>query len=176
METVEFCSQSDLSITNKPIKILGNVRKVSNRVWYNRLIMARLLPSLGSMGKRRHSKQQPETDLEAQIPTTEEQDLQKSRDKTAQVDQQVQEVTAVMQDNVRSVQERGENLENLEEKTARLQESSSQFNKNATTVKKNLKWKQMRRAIIIAVVVIVILAIAGGVAAVMMKKKRRGRR
>lgn len=131
------------------------------------------------MGKRRQNKhQQPEPDLEAQHNTTDDpilQDLQASRDKTAQVDQQVQEVTAIMQNNVRAVQERGENLENLEDKTARLQESSAQFSKNATKVKENLKWKQMRRAIIIAVVVIVILAVAGGVAAVMLKKKKAKR-
>lgn len=99
-------------------------------------------------------------------------ELQKSRDKTSQVQEQVDEVTRVMENNVNKTLERGEQLEDLEAKTARLDVEAQQFNKNAAQVEKNLKWKQMRRAIIICVVVIVVLAVAGGIAAIMMKKKK----
>ena len=133
-------------------------------------------------GKKDTRRQVSMADLEAQQvdePTTESQviqDLEESRRKTEHVDAQVQEVTMVMQGNVQKVQERGEKLEDLEGKTARLEESSQQFSKNAKKVKENLKWKQMRRAIIISVVVIVILAVVAGIAAFMIKKNKKRHR
>lgn len=78
--------------------------------------------------------------------------------KTTRIKKQVDEVGTAMRQNVDDAMERGERLEDIEQKTANLAEGSKQFAKNAKTVKSNLFWKNMKCAIIIAVIVLIILA------------------
>lgn len=83
-----------------------------------------------------------------------------SAEKTKKVQNQVEDVTKTMQKNVQDAMKRGEQLEDLEAKTAALEEGSRAFNKNTEKVKSNLWWKNMKYwAIIIGVIVAVILLI-----------------
>jgi vesicle-associated membrane protein 4 len=135
--------------------------------------MGRFKPFQGLGGKRRSSVGMGDTKPDENTAESEAlEGLQESRDKTAQVQEQVDEVKSIMQQNVDKAIQRGETLEELEAQTSRLQESAGQFNKNAAQVKENLRWKKMRRAIIISVVVLVILAVLCAVAVIMMKKKK----
>ncbi|TPX34105.1 hypothetical protein SeMB42_g07378 [Synchytrium endobioticum] len=79
--------------------------------------------------------------------------------KTAQVQNQVDEVVGIMQNNIEKVMQRGERLESLQNKTDDLQQGALQFKKGATKVRRQMWWKDLKLKIIIAAVVIVILII-----------------
>ena len=51
---------------------------------------------------------------------------------------QVDEVTGMMSENLQKIMERGEKMEELEDKAARLEEGSKQFQMSAAKVKKQL--------------------------------------
>lgn len=82
-----------------------------------------------------------------------------SPSKTKQVQSQVDEVVGIMQNNIEKVMERGEKLDTLATKTEDLQQSSMQFKKGATKVRKAMWWKDMKIKLVIALVVILILVI-----------------
>ncbi|KAI9143966.1 synaptobrevin, partial [Paraphysoderma sedebokerense] len=58
--------------------------------------------------------------------------------KTDQVQNEVNEVVGIMQQNLETVMQRGERLENLQTKTDDLQQSSMQFRRGATAVRKQM--------------------------------------
>ncbi|KAJ3223416.1 SNAP receptor, synaptobrevin, partial [Clydaea vesicula] len=64
-----------------------------------------------------------------------------SQNRTAQVQNQVDEVVGIMQDNISKVMQRGEQLDTLQNKTDDLQNSSQQFKKGASRVRKQMWWK-----------------------------------
>jgi len=64
-----------------------------------------------------------------------------------------------MNDNITKMVNNQENLENLSDKADKMKTTSNQFKKSATTIKRNMWWKNMKLNLIIAVVVIVILII-----------------
>lgn len=83
-----------------------------------------------------------------------------SNDKTAKVKKQVDDVTKIMEHNVQDAMKRGEQLNDLEAKTAALEEGSRAFSKNTAQVKSNLWWKNMKYwAIIIGVLVAIVLVL-----------------
>ena len=79
--------------------------------------------------------------------------------KTKLVQEQVDEVVNIMQQNIDKVMERGEKLDDLHNKTEDLQQSSSQFKRNASTLRKKMWWKDMKLKLLIAAVIIIILVI-----------------
>ncbi|KAJ3363560.1 hypothetical protein GGF32_003932 [Allomyces javanicus] len=79
--------------------------------------------------------------------------------KTKQVQAQVNEVVGIMQNNIEKVMERGEKLDSLATKTEDLQQSSLQFKKGATKVRKAMWWKDLKLKLMIAAIVAVILII-----------------
>ncbi|KAI9209085.1 synaptobrevin [Polychytrium aggregatum] len=80
-----------------------------------------------------------------------------SSSKTSQIQREVDQVVGIMQDNVTKVMERGEHLSTLQTKTDDLQNSSSQFRKGASAVRKQMWWKDMKMKIILGIIVAVIL-------------------
>lgn len=83
-----------------------------------------------------------------------------SADKSKKVQDQVNDVTKIMEQNVQDAMKRGEQLEDLEAKTAALEEGSRAFSKNTGKVKSNLWWANMKYwAILIGVIVAIILLI-----------------
>ncbi|KAI8916444.1 synaptobrevin [Entophlyctis helioformis] len=82
-----------------------------------------------------------------------------STGKTAQVQQQVDEVVGIMQDNIHKVMQRGEQLETLQNKTEDLQNSSLQFKRGANKVRREMWWKDLKMKLIIGGVVGIILII-----------------
>ncbi|KAJ1535001.1 hypothetical protein HK405_015861 [Cladochytrium tenue] len=85
-----------------------------------------------------------------------------SNNKVAEVQAQVDDVVGIMQDNIRGVMQRGENLNTLNERTDELQNSSMQFNKNAKQVRKAMFWKDIKTRILLIVVILVVLAVVIG--------------
>ncbi|KAH7052552.1 synaptobrevin-domain-containing protein [Linnemannia elongata] len=81
--------------------------------------------------------------------------------KTAQLQQQVNDVVGIMQQNIDSVRDRGEKLDTLHHKTADLEQGAVQFRRGASGVRrqmwlKNMKW---RIAIILGVILLLVIII-----------------
>jgi len=70
---------------------------------------------------------------------------------------QVKEVTGVMSQNIESVVQRGEKLDDLMDKTEDLESATATFAKTASKIKKKYWWKNLKMKIIIAIVVFVII-------------------
>jgi vesicle-associated membrane protein 4 len=94
-----------------------------------------------------------------------------SLDKTQKRQQEVDEVKGIMEQNVNTMLERGENLQDLTTQTETLQNSSQQFSKNAAAVKKKLWWKNVKMGIIVAAILLVIVIAIVAWAVISNKKK-----
>lgn len=82
---------------------------------------------------------------------------QVTQEKTGKVKEQVNEVTVIMDKNVKDAMARGEKLTDLEAKTSALEEGSRAFTKNTARVKSNLWYKNMKYWAILAAVIVVII-------------------
>ncbi|XP_002132118.2 vesicle-associated membrane protein 4-like [Ciona intestinalis] len=80
-------------------------------------------------------------------------------DKVKRVQSQVNEVVDVMQTNIGKVLERGDKLEDLQDKSESLADSATHFNTHATRLRKQMWWKDMRTKIVIGVLLLMILII-----------------
>eukprot|EP00834_Sanchytrium_tribonematis_P006090 NODE_418_length_7796_cov_0.461868.p11 type:complete len:100 gc:universal NODE_418_length_7796_cov_0.461868:5563-5264(-) len=78
---------------------------------------------------------------------------------TKQLQGEVNEVVGIMQDNIHKVMERGENLDNLQNKTESLQESSMQFRRGANRVRRQMWWRDMKVKLLIGGTIIIIIVI-----------------
>lgn len=72
---------------------------------------------------------------------------------------QVSEVVGVMQNNISKVMERGDRLEDLSIKSDELSSHSDMFRSNASTLRKQMWWKECKMRIFLAVIIVVILLI-----------------
>ncbi|KAF9140849.1 hypothetical protein BGX30_005877 [Mortierella sp. GBA39] len=79
--------------------------------------------------------------------------------KTAQLQQQVNDVVGIMQQNIDSVRDRGEKLDTLQHKTTDLEQGAVQFRKGASGVRRQMWWKNMKWRLIVGVGVILLLVI-----------------
>ncbi|KAJ3412137.1 hypothetical protein HDV05_001175 [Chytridiales sp. JEL 0842] len=79
--------------------------------------------------------------------------------KTAQVQDQVNDVVNIMQENVQRVMQRGENLETLQDRTENLQSASSQFQRQSKSVRRQMFWKDTKTRIMLGAVVVLILVV-----------------
>ncbi|PWN19623.1 synaptobrevin [Microstroma glucosiphilum] len=64
--------------------------------------------------------------------------------KTAHIQAQIDETVGVMRDNIQKVNERGENLNDLQGKTDNLAVSAQGFRRGANRVRKQMWWKDMK--------------------------------
>ncbi|KAF9956118.1 hypothetical protein BGZ72_003020 [Mortierella alpina] len=79
--------------------------------------------------------------------------------KTAQLQQQVNDVVGIMQQNIDSVRDRGEKLDSLQHKTTDLEQGAVQFRKGASGVRRQMWWKNMKWRLIVGVGIIILLVI-----------------
>ncbi|CAH1787342.1 unnamed protein product [Owenia fusiformis] len=79
--------------------------------------------------------------------------------KIARVQGQVHDVIDVMKDNIGKVMDRGERLEDLQDKSDDLSSNANMFRSRATDLRRNMWWKECKMRILLAVVVVVILLI-----------------
>ncbi|PWN94517.1 synaptobrevin [Tilletiopsis washingtonensis] len=79
--------------------------------------------------------------------------------RTAAIQQQIDETVGVMRSNLQKVSERGEGLNDLQGKTDNLAVSAQGFRRGANRVRKQMWWKDMKMRIIIIVGIIILLCI-----------------
>ncbi|XP_051930247.1 vesicle-associated membrane protein 4 isoform X3 [Hippocampus zosterae] len=80
-------------------------------------------------------------------------------DKLKHVQSQVDEVIDVMQENISKVIERGERLDDLQDKSESLSDNASAFSSRAKQLHRRMMWRNMKMKMIIALVVIGLLLI-----------------
>jgi vesicle-associated membrane protein 4 len=79
--------------------------------------------------------------------------------KTQMIQQKIDETVGIMRDNISRVAERGERLDELQDKTENLTVSAQGFRRGANKVRKQMWWKDMKMKIIIAIVILILLTI-----------------
>ncbi|KAG0231307.1 hypothetical protein BGW42_000293 [Actinomortierella wolfii] len=72
---------------------------------------------------------------------------------------QVDDVIGIMQQNIDSVKDRGEKLDQLQHKTTDLEQGAIQFRKGASGVRRQMWWKNMKMRLLIGAGVAIILII-----------------
>ncbi|XP_005795607.1 vesicle-associated membrane protein 4 isoform X1 [Xiphophorus maculatus] len=80
-------------------------------------------------------------------------------DKMKNVQSQVDEVIDVMQENISKVIERGERLDDLQDKSESLSDHASAFSSRAKQLHRRMWWRDMKMKMIIALVVVALLLI-----------------
>uniref|UniRef100_A0A672JI33 Vesicle-associated membrane protein 4 n=1 Tax=Salarias fasciatus TaxID=181472 RepID=A0A672JI33_SALFA len=80
-------------------------------------------------------------------------------DKIKQVQSQVDEVIDVMQENISKVIERGERLDDLQDKSESLSDNASAFSSRAKQLHRRMWWRDMKMKMIIALIVVALLLI-----------------
>ncbi|GAA6057076.1 hypothetical protein JCM3770_001446 [Rhodotorula araucariae] len=79
--------------------------------------------------------------------------------KTAQIQQQIDDTVGIMRDNITKVAERGERLDALQDKTDNLAQSAQGFRRGANRVRKQMWWKDMKMRILIAVGIAILVIV-----------------
>ncbi|KAJ2631376.1 Vesicle membrane receptor protein (v-SNARE) [Coemansia sp. RSA 1290] len=92
-----------------------------------------------------------------------------SENKAQRVQNEVDDVVKIMQENIDSVMKRGEDLDNVGQKTDRLRDDAQVFQRSAVRVRKKMWWNNMKWKIIIAVCLIIIILVI--VLSVVLSKK-----
>jgi len=90
---------------------------------------------------------------------------QQSMQSLNQIKNQVDEVTEIMRDNVDTVLNRGEALDDMICRADDLQATTNAFQQQTTQINRTLYWKNIRLKLIIALIIIVIIAIIVGLSA-----------
>ena len=72
---------------------------------------------------------------------------------------QVNDVMDVMRGNIDKMMQRGERIDNLEEKSDHLTAGASQFRRSTTGLRRQLWWQNFRIKMILVAVILVILAV-----------------
>jgi len=79
--------------------------------------------------------------------------------KIAEVQEKVEQVKSLMRDNVDKTLENVEKLEDLEEKSANIENSAKIFEKNASNVKSVMRWKYIKMTLLIIGIVLLIFLV-----------------
>ncbi|KAL2054895.1 hypothetical protein ABVK25_004717 [Lepraria finkii] len=77
--------------------------------------------------------------------------------RTAAIQSQIDDTVNVMKKNLESVAQRGEHIDQLQDKSENLNQSAQGFRRGANRVRKQMWWKNMKMRIWIMVGIIVIL-------------------
>lgn len=91
-------------------------------------------------------------------------------EKTARIKGQVAEVSEIMSQNIEAAKQRGENLENLQDKVQDLELGAKQFGENSKKVKQNLWYKNKKMTVILTLVALIVLAVIAAVIYFSVKK------
>ncbi|OLL24067.1 Protein ARG5,6, mitochondrial [Neolecta irregularis DAH-3] len=82
-----------------------------------------------------------------------------SNSRTAIIQKEIDETVGVMRDNINKVADRGERLDNLQDKTNNLAVSAQGFKRGANRVRKQMWWKDMKMRLCIAGGIIILLIV-----------------
>uniref|UniRef100_A0A4W3JS75 Vesicle-associated membrane protein 4 n=1 Tax=Callorhinchus milii TaxID=7868 RepID=A0A4W3JS75_CALMI len=80
-------------------------------------------------------------------------------DKIKHVQNQVDEVIDVMQENITRVIERGERLDELQDKSESLSDNATAFSNRAKQLRRQMWWRECKMKAIVALVVLIVLLI-----------------
>lgn len=79
--------------------------------------------------------------------------------RTAQIQAQIDETVGVMRENINKVNERGENLDSLQNKTDNLAVSAQGFRRGANQVRKRMWWKDVKMRVVIILAIVALLCV-----------------
>jgi len=84
-----------------------------------------------------------------------------SNDRTEGLQREIRGAVQTMQNNIAKISERGERLDNLQDKTDHLSTQANSFRRGANRVRKQMWWKdmKMRMCIIIGIIVLLVVII-----------------
>ncbi|XP_053326047.1 vesicle-associated membrane protein 4 [Spea bombifrons] len=80
-------------------------------------------------------------------------------DKIRQVQNQVDEVIDVMQENITKVIERGERLDELQDKSESLSDNATAFSSRSRQLRRQMWWRDCKMKVIVAFVIILVLLV-----------------
>lgn len=80
-------------------------------------------------------------------------------DRIGKIQGQIREVTTTMTDAIAVTIDRGNNIDNLQDKTNNLKDSAKKFDGAATILKRNARWRNIKMSLIIAFVIILVIII-----------------
>ena len=86
-----------------------------------------------------------------------------SNDALRQLESKVEDVTGIMRKNIDKAIHRGETLNDLNERSEYLADSSTEFRQSATKLKRRLFWKSIKRWAIVIIILLVIVGIIIGI-------------
>ncbi|KAK6355357.1 hypothetical protein TWF696_004466 [Orbilia brochopaga] len=79
--------------------------------------------------------------------------------RTAQIQAQIDDTIGIMRDNINKTTERGQNLNQLQNKTNDLADSAQGFRRGANRVRKAMWWKDMKMRLCLIIGVIILIAV-----------------
>ncbi|KAI5809790.1 synaptobrevin [Peziza echinospora] len=79
--------------------------------------------------------------------------------RTAAIQQQIDDTVGIMRENINKVSERGTVLNDLQGKTENLANSAQGFRRGANKVRKNMWWKDMKMRMCIAFGIVILLVV-----------------
>ncbi|KAK6361123.1 Vesicle membrane receptor protein (v-SNARE) [Orbilia blumenaviensis] len=79
--------------------------------------------------------------------------------RTAQIQAQIDDTIGIMRDNINKTTERGQNLNQLQNKTNDLADSAQGFRRGANRVRKQMWWKDMKMRMCLVLGIIILIAI-----------------
>ena len=82
-----------------------------------------------------------------------------SGDLSSSVKVQVHEIHDKMIDSTKKLMERGDRLDDLEERSVQLAKNSVDFKRSATKLRRNIVWKSFKLWIVLIVILLIIVAI-----------------
>ncbi|KAK6839725.1 synaptobrevin-like protein [Apiospora arundinis] len=87
--------------------------------------------------------------------------------KTQALQAQIDDTVGVMRENINKVSQRGERLDNLQDKTDNLATSAQGFRRGANRVRKQMWWKdmKMRMCLIIGIIILILVIVVPAVVA-----------
>lgn len=84
---------------------------------------------------------------------------QPGNQRTAAIQQQIDDTVGIMRENINKVADRGARLDSLQDKTDHLAVSAQGFRRGANRVRKQMWWKDMKMRMCIAAGIIILLVI-----------------
>lgn len=79
--------------------------------------------------------------------------------RTAAIQQQIDDTVGIMRENINKVADRGARLDSLQDKTDNLAQSAQGFRRGANRVRKQMWWKDMKMRMWIAIGIVILLVI-----------------
>jgi predicted nucleic acid-binding Zn-ribbon protein len=79
--------------------------------------------------------------------------------KIQEIQQNIKQVQGIMEDNIKKTLDRGDKMQDLEDKSRRLEEDSKGFNDGAKRLHRQLWWKNKKMTMIIILVILAIIGI-----------------